>query len=97
MLSSMKKPPAHTNHCQLVAVAARRPDANMSSTRPANSTPAREGWASGRLGLERLETGRMEHARDAHNEYESVMVRATSAQHLPDAIFFAFLPRLSYW
>ena len=95
MLSSMSKPPAHTNHCQLVAVAAGRADGNMSSSQPVNSTPAREGRASGRRRLERLETGRMEQARDAHHEYGSVRVRATSDQHPPDAIFFAFLPSLS--
>ena len=57
--------------------------------------PAWEGRASGRLGLERLETGRMEHAYDAHNGYGSDRVRGTSTQHPPDAVFFAFLPSLS--
>jgi len=96
VLSSMSKPPAHTNHCQLVAVAAGRADGNMSSSQPVNSTDHTcEGRSSGRLGLERLETGRMEQARDAHYVYGSVRVRATSDQHPPDAIFFAFLPSLS--
>ena len=95
VLSSMKTLPAHTNQMDFVAGAANLADGNMSSSRPANSTPAREGRASGRLGLERLETGRMEQAWDAHNQYGPVRVRATSAQHPPDAIFFAFLQSLS--
>ena len=95
MLSSMKMVPPRTNHCDFVAAAANLADASMSSSRPANSTPEREGRASGRLGLERLETGRMEQAWVPHNEYGSVRIRVTSAQHPPDAIFFAFLPSLS--
>ena len=95
VLPSMKTLPAHTNQMDFVAAAANLADAACRVPRPANSTPAWGGRASGRLGLERLETGRMDQVWDTHIGYGSVRVRTTSAQHPPDAIFSAFLPSLS--